>query len=235
MLRAHFIHRSVHMLSRLIAAAALIVALASPALADKAVQVGGAYALLNAPDKPRGSVILIPGGDGVMGIKADGTFASLGGNQLVRTRKAYAAQGLASLTIDRGVNVGEAIKYMRTVASPVIVVATSRGSQRVAGSLAAKPDGLVLTAAFLDEVKSSVGNPASLPRTLVVHHRQDGCKHTPPSAVEPFKAWGGAKVTVAWKTGGSDSGNPCQAKGYHGFNGLDGDVVSTVASFAAGR
>jgi hypothetical protein len=223
-------------LFRVIAVVATLLIDVAPAVADKAVQIGGAYALLNAPEqKPRGSVILIPGGDGVLGVKADGTFSSLGGNQLVRTRKAYAAQGIASLTIDRGVNVGEAIKYMQTVASPVVVVATSRGSLRVAGALRAKPDGLVLTASFLDEVKSAVGTPASLPRTLVVHHQQDGCRHTPPSAVDPFKAWGGAKVTVAWMTGGTNMGDPCQARGYHGFNGLDTSVVSTVSAFAVAK
>jgi hypothetical protein len=35
--------------------------------------------------------------------------------------------------------------------------------------------------------------------------------------------------------GGMDSGNPCQARAYHGFNGLDGRVVSTVAQFALSR
>lgn len=212
-----------------------LVAFASPALADQAVQLGSAYALLNAPAKPRASVILVPGGDGVLGVRPDGTFSRLGGNQLVRTRKAYAASGIASLTVDRGVNIGEAIKYMRGVARPVVVVATSRGSLRVAGALAAKPDGLVLTASFLESVKSAVGSAAALPRTLVVHHRGDGCRHTPPSAVEPFKAWGGNKVTVAWMTGGINSGDPCQARSYHGFNGLDAAVVATVAAFAAAK
>jgi hypothetical protein len=221
--------------TRILAIFAAVSIWASPALADKAVPFGMAYALLNAPDKPRGSVILIPGGDGVLDVKADGTFSSLGGNQLVRTRKAYAAQGIASLTIDRDVNVGEAIKYMRTVASPVVVVATSRGSLRIAGALRARPDGLVLTASFLEEVKSAVGSPVSMPRTLVVHHQQDGCRHTPPSAVEPFKAWGGSKVTVVWMTGGTNSGDPCQARGYHGFNGLDTSVVATVSTFAVAK
>ncbi len=220
---------------RVLAVVAALTLGASAALADKAVPFGSAYALLNAPEKPRGSVILIPGGDGVLGAKADGTFSSLGGNQLVRTRKAYAANGIASLTIDRGVNVGEAIKYMRGVAGPVVVVATSRGSLRVAGALAAKPDGLVLTASFLDNVKSAVGNGSALPRTLVVHHRGDGCRHTPPAAVEPFKAWGGSKVTVTWMTGGINNGDPCQARSYHGFNGLDAQVVSAVAAFAVAK
>ena len=205
------------------------------AQADTAVPIGGAYGLLNKPATAKGSVILVPGGDGVMNIVADGTFSALKGNQLVRTRKAYAAAGLASLVIDKGVSVAAAVKYMEGVAKPVTIVATSRGSLRVAGALAAKPAGLVLTAAFLNDVKGAVGSPANLPPTLVVHHRQDGCKHTPPSAVEPFKAWGGGKVSVAWMTGGTDEGDPCQAKGYHGFAGQDGQVVSTVSGFAAGR
>jgi hypothetical protein len=153
-------------------------------------------------------------------VRPDGTFSSLGGNQLVRTRN---------------VSVSAAIAYMRNVARPVVVVATSRGSLRVPGGLGGKPDGVVLTAAFLNDVRSQIGSPGALPPTLVVHHRQDGCHHTPPSAVEPFKAWGGSRVTVAWMDGGTDLGNPCQARAYHGFNGLDGRVVSTVAQFAQSR
>jgi len=72
-----------------------------PAAAEQAVPVGGALALLNKPSAPRAAVVLIPGGDGVLGVRPDGTFASLRGNQLVRTRKAYARHGLATLTIDR--------------------------------------------------------------------------------------------------------------------------------------
>ena len=118
------------------------------------MQVGGAWALLNKPATARASVILIPGGDGVMGIKPDGTFATLKGNQLVRTRKAYLQHGVATLTVDSGVSIAQAVNYMRKIASPVYVVATSRGTLRVAGSLGAKPDGIVLTAGFLDSVKS---------------------------------------------------------------------------------
>ena len=200
--------------------------------ADQAVAVGGALALLNKPAAAKASAILIPGSNGVMGIMPDGTFSSLKGNQLVRTRKVYLQHGVATLTIDSGVNVAAAVAYMRTVASPVYVVATSRGSLRVPGALAGKPDGVVLTASFLDEVRGDIGSPGKLPRTLVVHHRHDGCKRTPPSAVAPFKAWGGSKVSVEWKTGGLNEGDPCQAKGHHGFAGLDGDVVATVARFA---
>jgi hypothetical protein len=207
--------------------------LASPAaLADQAVSVGGAMALLNKPATPSASLILIPGGDGHLGVNVDGSFSGLRDNQLVRTRKAYLAHGLATLTIDSGVNVAEAVAYMRKVARPVVVAGTSRGTLRVPSALAGKPDGIVLTAGFLDQVKSAIGSPGSLPRTLIVHHRQDGCRSTPPSAVEPFRAWGGSRVRVAWMEGGLSSGDPCKARAHHGFNGLDRLVVSTVAQFA---
>jgi hypothetical protein len=201
-------------------------------MADQAVTVGGGLALLNKPAAPRASAILIPGGDGILNVRPDGTFSGLKGNQLVRTRKAYLAHGVATLTIDRGVNVAAAVAYMRKVASPVVVVATSRGTLRVPGALAGKPNGVVLTAGFLSEVQSQVGSAGALPRTLIVHHKQDGCRFTPPSAVGPFKAWGGAKVSVIWMEGGRDTGDPCQARSYHGFNGLDGRVVASVARFA---
>ncbi len=201
---------------------------------EQVVTVGGARALLDKPSAPKGSLILIPGGDGVMGINLDGTFSSLGGNQLVRTRKAYVGYDLATLTVDRGVDIGAAIAFMKTVAQPVTVAATSRGSLRVPGALGAKPDALVLTSAFLAEVRTQTA-AASLPRTLVVHHRLDGCRHTPPSGVEPFLAWSKGRATVAWMDGGSDTGDPCQAKGYHGFHGLDSQVVATVARFALAK
>jgi hypothetical protein len=90
----------------------------------------------------------------------------------------------------------------------------------------------VLTAGFLDDVKSAIGSAAALPPTLVVHHKQDGCRYTPASAVEGFKAWGGAKVRVSLLDGGDNEGDPCQPWSYHGFAGQDGKVVGIVAGFA---
>jgi hypothetical protein len=121
---------------------------------------------------------------------------------------------------------------MRNVAPKVVVAGTSRGTLRAPDGLSAQPNGLVLTAAFLPDVRSKVGSAASLPPTLVIQHRKDGCRHTLPGNVEPFQAWGGAKVKVIWMDGGVSVGDPCEAKAYHGFNGLDGQVVSAVAQFA---
>jgi hypothetical protein len=200
-------------------------------MAEEAVSVGGALALLNKAGGSRAGVVLIPGGDGTLNIQPDGTFARLRGNQLVRTRAAYPRQGITSLTIDRGVDPASAVQFLRRMVRTVVVVGTSRGTLRIPDALSAKPAGIVLTSGFLDDVKSSIGNPAALPRTLVVEHRNDSCRFTLPANVEPFKAWGGAKVQVVWLDGGKSVGNPCGGSAHHGFNGIDGAVVSAVARF----
>ncbi len=168
-----------------------------------------------------------------MGIAEDGSFSGLARNQLVRTRKAYNAYGVATLTLDSGVSLSSAIEFLRErYRRPVVVVGTSRGTLRVPEALASNPAGLVLTSGFLSDVRNRIGSAEVLPPTLVVHHRKDGCRLTTPNAVDPFKAWGGQRVKVVWIDGGRDDGDPCQAAGYHGFAGLDGKVVSVIAGFA---
>ena len=214
------------------------------ARADETVTVGGAQALLLKPrGAPVGSLILLAGGDGYLGIGPQGSFTRLEGNQLVRTRAAYAARGFAVLVPDHGVDLSAAVAFMAKIKRPVTVVGTSRGTQRAAEGLAqgAQPDALVLTSGFLSpqsgqgvhrSVIALMGSPARLPRTLVIHHRQDGCRFTLPSGVEPFVKWSGGKARVTWLDGGSSMGDPCKARAYHGFNGLDAQVVSAVAAFA---
>lgn len=204
------------------------------ATAEEAVSVGGARALLNKPKSVHAAVILIPGSDGNLKVRPDGSFRRLKRNMVVRTRKAYLQYGIASLTIDIGVDPAAAVRYMRDITPTVVVVGTSRGTLRVPAALPAKPSGIVLTSGFLDAVRAAIGSPAALPPTLIVHHRHDHCHVTPPAAVEPFKAWGGAKVRVVWMDGGINAGHSCRANAYHGFNGLDGNVVAVIARFVTG-
>ena len=70
------------------------------AFADETVNIGGSRAVLIKPDAPRASVILMPGGDGAINAGDGGDIHSLNFNQLVRTRNAYAARGLAVLVVD---------------------------------------------------------------------------------------------------------------------------------------
>ena len=211
------------------------------ARADEKVSVGGGDAVLLRPAKPRASIILLTGSDGVVGIGEGGEITTGGGNQLVRTRHDYLARGFAVLVPNLGVDLAAAVTYMAAIKRPVTLAGTSRGTQRAAQGIAngARPDRLVLTSGFLsnesgasDNVESILGSPDSMPRTLVVHHRQDGCSKTQPAGVDPFIKWAGGRARVVWLNGGVSEGDPCEARAYHGFNGIDGQVVSAVSSFA---
>jgi hypothetical protein len=213
---------------------------------SETVSIGGVPAVLLRPaGNPRGSIVLLSGGDGQIGVGPDGSVA-FGGNQLVRTRQAYASQGYVVLVPEGEASVPAAVNYMAQLKRPVALVGTSRGTQRAARGIAAgaRPDALVLTSGFLSpqsgqgvniHVMGVVGSPGRLPRTLVIHHRRDGCHFTSPEGVAPFLAWAQGKAQVVWLDGGFDGGDPCQARGYHGFAGLDDRVVSAVSQFVGGR
>lgn len=219
-------------------AVALAVALSGVACADETVNIGGSNAVLLRPKAPHGSIILMPGGNGVIAAGPNGEINGLRFNQLVRTRHAYMARGFAVLVVDAGADLTNAVSYMAAIKRPVTVVATSRGTIRAAEGIArgARPDRLVLASGFLtnesgssQNVASILGSPAALPPTLIIHHRQDGCRFTQPAGVESFARWAGGRARVAWVEGGVSSGDPCEAGGHHGFNGLDARVVGLAA------
>jgi hypothetical protein len=176
----------------------------------------------------------------VIGVGSDGSIQREG-NQLVRTREAYARRGFAVLVPEGNVDVAAAVQMM-TQYGKVTLVGTSRGTLRAASGIAAgaRPNRLVLTSGFLTDDSGSsenvariLGSPAALPPTLVVHHRHDECDKTSPAGVAPFIAWAQGKARVTWLDGGVSEGNPCEAFAHHGFNGIDGSVVAAVSGFAA--
>ncbi len=225
--------------SALLCIGALLVT-ASSVLADETVKIAGSRAILIMPAAPKASVILLPGGNGAIHAGDHGDIYALTGNQLVRTREAYAARGLAVLLADVGTDLKSAVDYMAAIKRPVTVIATSRGTQRAAEGIAAgaRPDALVLTSGFLSpesgasrSVMSILGSPTVLPPTLVIHHRQDNCKFTQPAGVDPFIKWSAGKARVSWLSGGDEQGDPCEAFAHHGFNGLDSQVVGLASGF----
>lgn len=193
---------------------------------------GGGRALLNKPaGKPRAGLVLLTGGDGYVGIGSDGSVER-DGNWIVRTRGAYLRSGIASITLDANADPAKAVEYMRALAPRVIVVAMSRGALKVAGTLPARPDGIVFTSAMLDQAQEMIGDPSRLPPMLIIHHRQDTCRVTLPESAVSFQQWTGGKARLLWIDGGSSTGNPCQARAYHGFIGREGQVVSAISGFA---
>jgi hypothetical protein len=251
----------------LISLSILLTALAAWSLGEKVVEIPTrgqtmrALALL--PQKPVASVILFAGGDGDLGLAADGRIGSLlSYNQLVRSRSEYFDESFATLVPDlapdlkragnpresakHAQDIGALVKFMRSIATPVVAVGTSRGTLSVANAVAnlsgdERPDAMVLTSAFLSGSRESVQHIAgnkperlAVP-TLVLAHRADQCRFTSPRDAERFQRWLSAaepNVKVLLMEGGQPStGNPCEANSPHGFLGLDDQVVAAVSQW----
>lgn len=211
------------------------------------------------PEHPIASVILFPGGNGLVQIGSDGSLGR-GGNFLVRTRDLFARAGLAVAVIDapsdrvdgpglqyfrqsadHAVDIEHVIAFLRKeVNAPLWLVGTSRGTVSAANAairLAGKgPDGVVLTSTVIGPDRERV--PAmdlgaiKVP-VLVVHHEGDQCRVCLFSDIKSLMA--GLKSTrpelVSFSGGGPPRGNPCEARHYHGFIGIEDDVVKRIADW----
>ena len=146
-------------------------------------------------------------------------------------------------TAEHAADLKSVIAWLRESAKvPVWLVGTSRGTQSAAfvatqlGGLDG-PDGLVLTSTILSDDRGRPVPAMPLDRlripVLVVHHEQDGCAHCafadlPALMAKLDKA--PKKELLAFK-GGTTRGDPCEAFAYHGFNGLERDVVQQIAAW----
>ncbi len=204
------------------------------------IEIGGVRNVLLRADRPKGSVLLLTGGDGRLEVGANGAFATGADNVLIRNREAFRQRGYNVLLVELGTDLSAAVDRMVALKRPVTMIATSKGTQRAAEGLqqGALPDKLILTSGFLTaasgpakSVKEIVGDPTRLPPTLVVHHRDDDCHFTRPAGVMPFKAWAAERIEIAWLSGGSQGSNPCRFDAHHGFAGQDDALVARIVAF----
>ena len=141
------------------------------------------------------------------------------------------------------VDVKTVIAWLRQTAPvPVWLVGTSRGTQSVAFVATELtgpdgPDGIVLTSTI---VKDAQGRPVTaMPLgkiavpVLVVHHEMDGCAAYPFSDVPTLmgKLTNTPRNQLIAVKGGESKGDPCEAFAYHGFNGLEREVVQQTAAW----
>ncbi|WP_321913279.1 alpha/beta hydrolase [Paraburkholderia sp. J11-2] len=138
---------------------------------------------------------------------------------------------------------------------PVWLVGTSRGTQSVAAiaiALAnsansnansnanpgAGPDGIVLTSTILRENRG--GDPVTCMNlaalkipVLVVHNKDDACKLCPVSGTDALmqKLTQSPRTTLTLVSGGTSRGEACGALAYHGFNGIESEVVHDITSW----
>jgi len=215
-----------------------------------------------APEHPAAAIVLFAGGSGWINIEADGRIKRQG-NFLVRSRQLFADQGLMVAVVDAPsdrqgepylsgfrqtpqhvTDIKAVIAWLRQKAKvPVWLVGTSRGTQSaayVATQLAGSdtgPDGLVLTSTILVDHKGRAVPEMELDRlripTLVVHHKEDGCRACPYSDVPGLmnRLSSTPRKELLSIEGGAAEGDPCEARGYHGYNGIEREVVAKIAAW----
>ena len=136
------------------------------------------------------------------------------------------------------------IEYIRTLNNkPIWLVATSRGTESAAYAaihLNDKIDGVVLTSSIsrTDNKGTSVTDLAldkiTVP-VLAIHHKEDKCKATIPKVIKSIKskAYNSSRVETKLFSGGDEpiSKNPCQARTYHGYLGIEKKVIESIARF----
>ena len=215
------------------------------------------------PPDPRAAVILFAGGHGGLHIFANGSFQWGENNFVVRTRQLFAGQGLIAVVVDapsdrrdlvgfrqspeHSEDIKAVIAWLRQQAPvPVWLVGTSRGTQSAAAvALALRgaegPDGLVLSSTILKDDKGRAVPEMPLRRlripVLVVHHEKDGCRYCGFGEIDKLMAKLDRvpRRQLLTVEGGFSDGDPCEAMAYHGFNGLEAEVVQKIADFIVAK
>ena len=226
-----------------------------PAVLAVALAAGGTVrALLLRPDRPRAALVMLPGGDGEIGIAADGAVARAD-NVVIRTAALWLARGYALLIPDAGGNLrgtrsspayGAAVAALvaeahRTVPGPVALVGTSQGAiAAVNGAGQGGISGLVLLEAVsrLGGSRETVfdADPAAVSApVLVVANAADRCPVTPPGDAARIAAafTRAARVDVLRLTGPEAGGRACGSLAAHGYRGIEADMVGGVADWLA--
>lgn len=214
---------------------------------------GGVRALLLRPASPRGTLVMLPGGTGEVGIAPDGTMAHAD-NVVIRTAPLWLARGYAVLIPDAGGNlrgrrsspasaaaVAALVEAARRAApAPVVLVGTSQGAIAAVNGAAHAPG--VAALVLLEAVSRRGGSgetvfdadpgAVSAP-VLVVANAADRCPVTPPGDAPQVAAAFTAShgVTVATVDGGAAGSRDCGSLSPHGYRGIEAEVVDRVAAW----
>ena len=212
------------------------------------------------PEKVEASVILFSGGGGDIQISEDGIgkkgnfiirsrYHFVDNNFVVYIPDVpsdYDDLLGARIGKDHVTDVKKMIQWLREKYPDkhVWLAGTSRGTISVA-SVAANsdvndgPDGIVMTATVTQETNSGKDSVYStqveniVVPTLLSHHKRDACYVT---LFEDIDDLYDDLVRVKQKeifayTGGLNIGDECQGKSYHGFNGIEEEVVDDISAW----
>ncbi|MDQ2961658.1 MAG: hypothetical protein M3R31_00660 [Pseudomonadota bacterium] len=187
------------------------------------------------PDAPTANIVVLPGGDGVLGIRDDGTMTTYTSqcNPVARNRQAFADHGFAVALVDadsNGVvwdfnNVLAVIRYMQARDNvPTWLIGGSSSTKAIANIAINLPSESPVGVIFFSPDRLLTSQAASITRTtLVIYHVLDPEQF----AGLLFAALTSAPVKELDGLSGGNNGG-C---GYHLFNGLDAAFVAGTTGF----
>lgn len=218
--------------------------------------------LYAAPAHPVGTIVMLPGGAGDVGLEPNGGIRH-GDNFVVRTRALWTSQGYAVLipdTIDRanlrgkrsspayGRLVNTLVDFARRqTPGPVFLLGTSQGSIAAMNGAAHAVTGGIAGVVLTESVSIMGGSgetvfsadPAGVRvPVLIVANRDDRCRVAPPQAAPRIAAalTASPNVQVMMVSGGvARSKSACGSLTPHGYFGIEDQVVSRVSRWMDAR
>jgi hypothetical protein len=227
------------------------------AASGQTLVIGRQRVLYARPQLPRGTIVMLPGGSGDVGIGEDGDLAH-GKNFVVRTRALWLAHGYAVMIPDavdgqnlRGLR--SSPEYARIIQDlvqaahakapgPVFLLGTSQGSIAAMNGAAhlstAELAGVVLTESVSRRSKSGeTVFDASPDRVtapvLIVANRDSACRVAPAEDAPRIAAavTRAPDVKVIYVQGGVTRSWECGSESPHGYFGIESAVVDQVAAW----
>ena len=217
-------------------------ALASDQLVTSARTAGGEtipYILTSKPGTPAYAVILMPGGKGILSPRMmDGRpVFSGGGNFLIRSRELFADGRFVAVSTDATSTPDRMLAIIRDLQArygqiAIYIIGTSRSTE--ATMALAKPlDGWAAGFVHTSSMSAIAGfDPRGLKsRQLIVLHTNDACRVTSPSSgMASHSKYGTELIEMS---GGTSTGNDCEAAAHHGYNGIEQATVDKIKAWIA--
>ncbi|MBS0525165.1 MAG: hypothetical protein JSS04_16175 [Proteobacteria bacterium] len=196
-----------------------------------------AYVLTTGGGTPAYAVILMPGGNGILGPRMTNGRLSMqaGDNFLIRSRALFASGPFVAASTDATSSPERILAIagdLRDRFGPleVYVIGTSRSTESTM-ALSAPLDGKV--AGFVHSSSmSAISGFDTRPftsRHLIVLHRGDVCRVTLPSAGEAAHRKFGTELIEM--DGGKAIGPDCEAFSHHGYNGVEAETVEKIKAW----
>lgn len=205
----------------------------------------------------RGVLVMMPGGEGEIGLEDDGELAH-GNNFVVRTRGLWADRGYSVVIVDalggrnmRGLRssdnyarvIDKVVEFARAeTRAPVFLLGTSQGSIAAMNGAAHLPagalGGVVLTESVSRPSKSGETVFDAFPErvkapALIVANQDSVCRAAPAAdAPRIAEAMSGApEVRVIYVNGGIARSQDCGSLSPHGYYGIEQEVVDKIAAW----